>query len=454
MRLVGMVAIALCFVSLDSEAQVAGLSFRPLDAKYSTALDRIIFLSGSPNQLHIYNPVTKSDQVVALAEIPSSVAVSADGTKAAVAFADAVAYVDLQTASVKQTFSNLTVGSGTVTFGAGYIYVFPGGEGSMLSIQISTGQVTPGGELASGGVYDPSDAAVYTTDDAWSPNDIYRYDASGGALGAETQAPFWGIIPICGPLTLSHDGSRIYTSCGNVFQASSDATKDMHYAGSFPGLSHSTSLAISDSLQQIAAIPFVSPNAEPPEPNADTVVDLFSSSLNPVGQFSTTPFVVSGQNYPSHGRWVFYNANSSSMFVVTQADSSAALELDYAVETVDLTKQNSCNASFATTSTSAAATGGYATLQISSGEDCVFTVSSDAPWIALASGFYGSGNTTLTYLVRPNLTASSRSGTIVMGSQTFTVTQAAAGASSTQNPLSFKPVAADYDRALEQGGYG
>ncbi len=46
--------------------QTAALSFRPVDAEYSTALDRIIMVSASPNQLHIYNPVTKADTTVSL----------------------------------------------------------------------------------------------------------------------------------------------------------------------------------------------------------------------------------------------------------------------------------------------------------------------------------------------------------------------------------------------------
>ena len=129
-----------------------------------------------------------------------------------------------------------------------------------------------------------------------------------------------------------------------------------------------------------------------------------------VGQFATTPFHVNSTSFAAHGRWVFYNSSSSTLFIVTQADSSAGLQQDYAIENVNLTTPNSCNATFATASASVSASGSYATAQILSGEDCVFTAASNAPWITLNSSYNGSGNSTLTYLVRPNLTANCQIG--------------------------------------------
>jgi hypothetical protein len=117
---------------------------------------------------------------------------------------------------------------------------------------------------------------------------------------------------------------------------------------------------------------------------------------------------------------------------------------------VNLTNANSCDATFSASAASSPAPGGYATAQIASGEHCAFTAVSNVNWITLASGYYGSGNTALTYLVRPNLTSSPRSGTISLGSQTLTVSQSAAAAAADLNPLSFKPVAADYDKPLDR----
>jgi len=436
-------------------AQVTGLSFRPVDAAYSLALDRIILISANPNQLHIYDPVAQLDLTVALAEAPQNVCLSPDGMHAAVAFSTDVDYVDLQGATVTNTFSNVAVGTGKLICGIGYIYVFPSYVGNVISIDITTGSTTVSNTFpyASGGIFDSALNAIYSTEDGISPNSLNRFDTSGGTVGASTSQPFsyFAVFNVCGPLWLSHDGATIYSSCGAVYRASSDPTKDMRYLGVLPGVNNSLSLATSDLLNQIAVIPAVKPFAQPPVPLADTVVNLYSSSsFNPVGQFATTPFQVNSNSYPAHGHWVFYNSSSSAMFIITQADSSAGLQQDYAIENVTLTNPNSCNATFAATSASAIASGSYATTQILSGTDCAFTAVSDAPWIVLSAGYYGSENTTLTYLARPNLSNASRSGTIHIGSDTFTVNQDAAGPASSLNPLSFRPVAAAYDKTFDK----
>ncbi len=373
------------FALLDcppASAQVTGLLFRPVDAAYSLALDRVILISANPNQLHIYNPVAQSDQMIALSAAPQNLSLSPDGTHAAVAFSNAVAYVDLQAATVSNTFSNVAVGTGQVICGSGYIYVFPSYEGSIISVDIATGQSTTSGGFTyvSGGTFDSAISAIYSTENGISPNSLNRYDTSSGVVGGVTAQPlaYFSLFDICGPLWTSHDGSIIYSACGAVYRASTDPSKDMRYLGVLPGVTNTQSLATSDSLNQIAAIPAVQPYGQPAQPLADAVVNLYeSSSFNAMGQFATTPFHVNSTNFPAHGRWVFYNSSSTAMFIITQADPSAGLQLDYAIEKVSLANPNSCNAAFATSSAPASAAGSYATAQIVSGEDCVFTAVSN-----------------------------------------------------------------------------
>jgi hypothetical protein len=432
-------------------SQTTGLSFRPNGAAYSSALDRIIFISGNPNQLHIYDPVANADQTVSLPEAPANLSLSADGLYAAVALVDSVSYVSLQNASV-QTFTNVAVDGGVAILGSGYIYVFPSYEGSVLAIQLSNGQVTTSlsYQYASGGTFSPAVNAIYSTENGISPNNIYRFNVSGATVNNSSESPYFDVFSMCGPLWLSPDNSKIYTACGTVFTSSSDTTKDMHYLGILGSLTSIQSLAPSSAaLNQLAAIP--SAGAFNSTPTADTQVDLFDAAYyNPIGVFQTTPFTVGASTYAAHGRYVFYNSASTKMFVVTQADSTAGLEMDYAIDTINLQNANSCSATFASDSAGAIAAGSYATTQILAGEDCAYTAVSSVPWIVLTSGYYGSGNTALNYLVRPNLTGSVRSGNITLGSQSFSVTQSAAGAVSSVNPLSINPVAADYSKGLDK----
>jgi len=447
LQLKHLLVLLFAIFSVTASAQTTGLSFRPNGAAYSSALDRIIFISGNPSQLHIYDPVANADQTVSLPEAPANFSLSADGLYAAVTLVDSVSYVSLQSASV-QTFTNIPVNGGVAILGAGYIYVFPNSAIGETIIQISNGQVTTsqGFNYAPNGVFNSTLSAIYGTG---APNGLERYNVSGATLGDTTSSPYFDVFNICGPLWLSPDNSKIYTACGTVFASSSDATKDMHYLGILGTLPSIQNLASSSALNQIAAIPAA--NSYNSTPTADTQVDLFDAAYyNPTGVFQTNPFTVGASTYAAHGRYVFYNSASTKMFVVTQADSTAGLEMDYAIDTINLQNANSCGATFASGSAGAIAAGSYATTQILAGEDCAFTAASSVPWIVLTSGYYGSGNTALNYLVRPNLTGSARSGNITLGSQSFSVTQSAAGAASSVNPLSINPVAADYSKGLDK----
>ena len=74
-------------------------------------------------------------------------------------------------------------------------------------------------------------------------------------------------------------------------------------------------------------------------------------------------------------------------------------------------------------SSSAAATGSVA---VTAGSSCSWTATSNASWITITANAYGTGNATLGYLVAANTGTTSRTGTMTIGGQTFTVTQAGA----------------------------
>ncbi len=69
------------------------------------------------------------------------------------------------------------------------------------------------------------------------------------------------------------------------------------------------------------------------------------------------------------------------------------------------------------------ATGGESTLAVTSAGACGWAAASNAAWIEITSIPGGSGGGTLSYLVRDNLGATPRTGTIIVAGRTFTVTQ-------------------------------
>jgi hypothetical protein len=75
---------------------------------------------------------------------------------------------------------------------------------------------------------------------------------------------------------------------------------------------------------------------------------------------------------------------------------------------------------------------------ITTGAGCSWTATSTAPWITILSGAAGSGPGTLRYQVAPLTVQGSRTGTIVIGDQTITITQV------------FEPLVARF--VMRQGG--
>ncbi len=68
--------------------------------------------------------------------------------------------------------------------------------------------------------------------------------------------------------------------------------------------------------------------------------------------------------------------------------------------------------------------GGSGTVTVTARSGCTWSAASTAAWIVVTSGASGTGNGTIRFTVAPNLGAT-RTGTITVADQTFTVTQAA-----------------------------
>ena len=71
-----------------------------------------------------------------------------------------------------------------------------------------------------------------------------------------------------------------------------------------------------------------------------------------------------------------------------------------------------------------AASGGSGTINVTTGTGCVWSAGSAAAWVTIGAGGTGSG--TVTFTIAANTSASSRSATINVATQSLTVTQAAA----------------------------
>jgi hypothetical protein len=83
-----------------------------------------------------------------------------------------------------------------------------------------------------------------------------------------------------------------------------------------------------------------------------------------------------------------------------------------------------CTYSISPTSASVASGGGTGSVSVTAGAGCAWTAASNAAFITITSGASGSGSGTVNYSVAANTGTTSRTGTLTIAGQTFTVTQA------------------------------
>ena len=85
-----------------------------------------------------------------------------------------------------------------------------------------------------------------------------------------------------------------------------------------------------------------------------------------------------------------------------------------------------CSYAVSPASQSVAAAGGSGSFSVTAAAGCSWTAGSGASWITVTGGSNGSGNGTVAFSAAANTTTSSRTGTIAVGGQAFTISQDAA----------------------------
>jgi hypothetical protein len=94
-----------------------------------------------------------------------------------------------------------------------------------------------------------------------------------------------------------------------------------------------------------------------------------------------------------------------------------------------------CTYSISPTSASSPATGGTGTVTVTATAGCSWTAASNSSFITITSGAAGTGNGSVGYSVAANTLTTSRTGTLTIAGQTFTVTQAGTGGGGCSNAL-------------------
>jgi hypothetical protein len=445
---VPIITLIVCSSLSPAFAQLVPLSFRPIAAEYSSSLDRIVMTSANPNRLHIFDAGTSTDTVVSLSKPPLALSVSPDGLHAAVGHDSLITYVNLSSAIVEGTYPT-SITSPYVVLDLLWIHVLSNSNSTSISIATGTASSTPNfGDYFTGGRLNTAVGAIYGTRDGISPNDIEKINVSTGPMTSKTDSVYHGDYSVHSPVYFSPDGSRIYTGNGIVFQASTDPSVDMHYTGSIVGPGRITGLSESTTLKTIALIPMYYDSSY--NLYGDSSIALYESDyMNPIGTLRLPNFQVGQNSCTAHAKWVFFNAASTALLVLEQADTTSGLLYDYRLHIISMTAPSSCGAAFSSATDQAIAPGAIGSINIIAAAECRYAAVSQAPWIEILSGGYGSGDGVLKYMVRAN-NGPARDGTILMGSSLLTISQAAAGAAEALTRLPYNVVEAAYDKPLNK----
>ena len=135
----------------------------------------------------------------------------------------------------------------------------------------------------------------------------------------------------------------------------------------------------------------------------------------------------------SNASWISIGSGSSgtgngSVTYTVQANTNAARNGTMTIAgntfTVIQAGSTTCTYAISPATSTPGAGGGSGSVNVTSASGCAWTAASNASWITINSGSSGSGNGTVTYTVAANSATSSRSGTMTIGGQTHTATQA------------------------------
>jgi hypothetical protein len=129
------------------------------------------------------------------------------------------------------------------------------------------------------------------------------------------------------------------------------------------------------------------------------------------------------------------NGTVSYSVAANTAGSSRSGTVTIAGQTFTVNQSGvSCSYTLASTSASFASSGGSGSVNVTATAGCVWVSTSGASWITINSGSAVTGSGSVSYSVAANTSTSSRSGTMTIASQTFTVNQAAAAPAGDTTP--------------------
>ena len=164
-----------------------------------------------------------------------------------------------------------------------------------------------------------------------------------------------------------------------------------------------------------------------------------SATLSITTGAACTWSVAPSGSWSGAGAWLTFLSPTSGIGTSTisysvspnTAATARTASLSIAGQSHAITQSGTCSYAVYPSSQSAPAAAGSANFRLEAGSTCAWVAETSASWISISPPTSGTGSASITYSTAANTSASVRTGTIIAGRQTVTVTQAAAGAAAT-----------------------
>jgi Viral BACON domain/Putative binding domain, N-terminal len=134
------------------------------------------------------------------------------------------------------------------------------------------------------------------------------------------------------------------------------------------------------------------------------------------------------------------NGTVNYSVAANRGSTARSATLTVGAETFTLTQSGSCTLVLSQESRGFNHSGGSASVAVTAGSGCSWTATRSGSWIRITSSSSGRGNGTVNYRVSANGGSSSRTGTLTVGGQPITISQAAATAPNAPAGLRIVPV--------------
>ncbi|BFM12657.1 hypothetical protein R50072_28100 [Simiduia litorea] len=318
-----------------ADKRLLALDFEVLASTFSVSRNQLVLSASSPARLVLVDVETLERREIALGASAAVLSLNPAGNKAAVAYGNTVAIVDLVGASVISTFSVSAPVIDLVLPDNGYVYVFPASDQwtRITTIALDTGvqQQHQGNYIRAGTRVDlhPSGKFIYGADNGLSPSDIELYDIQAGNAVYVKDSPYHGDFAMCGDVWVAENGESLFTRCGNVFKANPGQADDMIYRGAL-NLNGAAIGSLSQSGDELAIL--LEPRySHTGEQELGHTINLFSHASNSFVRSIDIPATLVGDvAYHNYGQNIFHTADGTLVAIV-KVNSAAGKIFEYSL---------------------------------------------------------------------------------------------------------------------------